>query len=291
MATNHILAPGAGSEHAAEVQAGARFEFGKNWANFLRLLTEERIANSESALRKMLGVTTLKGCSFLDIGSGSGLSSLAARRLGAAVYSFDYDPSSVACTNELRRRYFPDDSTWTVEQGSALDMSYLSTLGSFDVVYSWGVLHHTGKMWEALDNVHHLVAPGGQLFVAIYNDQGSKSTRWLLAKRIYNWLPRLLKKPWAVIAILPREFKAGLSATVRGRLSEYVRGWYRVDETRGMDFWHDVIDWVGGYPYEYAAADEIFVFYRDRGFNLVNLHCKGAGLGCIEYVFSRVHSG
>ena len=127
---------------------------------------------------------------FLDIGSGSGLFSLAARRLGASVHSFDYDPHSVACTQELRERYFKKDPSWKVERGDALDCSYLGKLGTFDIVYSWGVLHHTGKMWEALENVVPLVAEGGTLWLAIYNDQGRASRYWTTVKRTYNKLPR-----------------------------------------------------------------------------------------------------
>src|ERR1051325_1002529 len=166
------------AQHAQEVAAGERFEFGRNWSRFLETLTDREIAQAENSLRKMLGVDTLAGQSFVDIGSGSGLFSLAARRLGARVHSLDYDPHSVACTAELRRRYFPNDTEWTVEEGSALDADYVASLGSFDMVYSWGVLHHTGAMWQALDHAQRPVAAGGKLFVAIYNDTGSQSARW-----------------------------------------------------------------------------------------------------------------
>ena len=132
------------SSHRAEVASGERFEFGKNWARFLAVLNEERIAEAENSLRQMLECETLQNKTFLDIGSGSGLFSLAARRLGAEVFSFDYDPNSVGCTRELRRRYFENDGQWRVEEGSALERKYLESLGKFDIVYSWGVLHHTG---------------------------------------------------------------------------------------------------------------------------------------------------
>jgi len=136
--------------HEREVASGERFEFGKNWSRFLVLVDEDRITKAENSLKQWLEVEDLNGKSFLDIGSGSGLYSLAARRLGARVHSFDYDPHSVACASELRRRYFAGDPHWTVEEGSALDVDYMDSLGTFDIVYSWGVLHHTGQMWKAL---------------------------------------------------------------------------------------------------------------------------------------------
>ena len=273
--------------HAKEVARGDRFEFGKNWARFLATLSEERIAFAVNSLCAMLSVTTLAGKTFVDVGSGSGLFSLAARRLGARVHSFDYDPHSVACTTELRQRFYPGDDTWSIAEASVLDATYLGTLNRFDVVYSWGVLHHTGHMWQALDNVGALVAARGKLFIAIYNDQGSRSRRWLLAKRIYNRLPGPLKAPWAVLAITPTEFKAAASALLTGRLGAYVRGWRQPDPTRGMNRWRDVIDWVGGYPFEVASPDEIFDFYHERGFVLSKLLCKGAGFGCVQYVFEN----
>ena len=145
-----------------EISQGQRFAFGANWNRFLSALTDVRVQDAEESLRNMLEVTDLRGKSFLDIGSGSGLFSLAARRLGAVVTSFDYDPQSVACTEELRRRYFPNDDGWHVELGSALDSDYVRSKGEFDVVYSWGVLHHTGDLWRALANAALPVARNGR---------------------------------------------------------------------------------------------------------------------------------
>jgi 2-polyprenyl-6-hydroxyphenyl methylase/3-demethylubiquinone-9 3-methyltransferase len=273
--------------HAKEVASGERFEFGKNWSRFLIHLTDERIVRADESLKRMLEVDDLRGKSFLDIGSGSGLFSLAARRLGARVHSFDYDPHSVACTAELRRRYFPNDNSWIVEEGSALDESYVRSLGKFDVVYSWGVLHHTGDMWKGLENAHLAVAPGGKLFVAIYNDTGSQADRWKWIKRTYNNLPSFLRIPFALIVSAPAETKRLINSILTGRLGEYIRSWYLVQPGRGMNLWHDIIDWVGGYPYEVAKPEEIFDFYRARGFTLIKLVCGGVGLGCNEFVFQK----
>ncbi len=277
---------------AGEVAEPARFEFGRNWAMFLELLDESRIRLAEESLRDMLGVTTLAGKSFLDIGSGSGLFSLAARRLGAQVLSFDYDVHSVNCTAELRRRYFPDDPRWTVERGSALDPEYLAGLGRFDVVYSWGVLHHTGDMWPALDNAHALVKPGGTLVLALYNDAGGRSVLWTGIKRVYVALPPLLRPSFTALAILPGELRMAASALLKGHPMEYVEAWTKyAEKKRGMSRWRDAVDWVGGYPYEYAKPDRIFDFYAARGYTMRRLRCSAGPLGCNEFVFVKDHAG
>ena len=268
-----------------EILGGERFAFGENWARFLALLDDRRIRDAEESLQSRLALENLAGKSFLDVGSGSGLFSLAARRLGARVHSFDYDPQSVACTEELKRRYFLDDENWKVEEGSVLDQDYLACLGVFDVVYSWGVLHHTGAMWQALENVVPLVKQRGQLFISIYNDQGRPSARWLRVKRTYNALPEALR--WLVlIPALARLWgKTAVRDILRGKPFETWRNYDRGG--RGMDAWRDVVDWVGGYPFEVAKPEEVFDFYRSRGFILQRLKTSAGGLGCNEYVLMK----
>jgi len=274
--------------HAAEVHEGERFEFGRNWSRFLTVLDEGRIREAEQSLKQMLEVQDLSNKSFLDIGSGSGLFSLAARRLGARVHSLDYDPQSVACTRELRRRYFPTDNSWKAEEGSVLDADYIRKLGKFDVVYSWGVLHHTGQMWQALENVCEPVAPGGKLFIALYNDTGSQSDRWKVIKRTYNKLPAALRLPFTLLVIAPGETKEILRSIVTLQPGHYFRSWTNYDHRRGMSRWRDIVDWVGGYPYEVSTPDEVFDFYRARGFILTKLNCGRVGLGCNQFVFEKV---
>jgi len=275
-----------------------RFEFGENWRRFLASVDESRIEAAQRSLREMLGEDTLAGKSFLDVGCGSGLFSLAARRLGASVRSFDLDDQSVACANELKQRFRPNDPDWVIEKGSAADPAYLAALGTFDVVYAWGVLHHTGDLWGALEAVCGVVRDGGRLCVAIYNDQGHVSRGWLLVKQTYHRLPRPLR-PCLVLAVAMWGAAARLAATlvaVAIRLATLrnpfvpIGNWIREARqarARGMHWWRDLVDWVGGYPFEVAKPEAVFHFCRRRGFSLAYLTTQGSGHGCNEFVFVK----
>ncbi|NNL99338.1 MAG: methyltransferase domain-containing protein [Gammaproteobacteria bacterium] len=260
-----------------------RFAFGRNWSQFLEGLDDEKLRVAAEALMSALGGTSLAGKRFLDIGCGSGIVSLTARQLGATVVSFDYDKDSVGCAEKLRERYFADDPDWAVSQGSVLDAEFVKSLGEFDIVYSWGVLHHTGDMWTALANVVQAVAPQGRLFISIYNDQAYVSRWWTRVKRTYVRLP----EKWRWLVVYPSFLVIwGPQMLIDLVKLQPMRAW-REYSIRGMSPWNDLIDWVGGYPFEVAKPEEIFDFYRDRGFELQHLQTCGGGKGCNEFVFQR----
>jgi SAM-dependent methyltransferase len=262
----------------------AVFEFGRNWLEFLKTVDESSVEMSEHDLLNMLG--DLSGRTFLDIGCGSGLSSLAAHRLGAKVRSFDYDRNSVECTKQLQRRF---GVSWPVEHGSALDTAYLANLGQFDVVYSWGVLHHTGNMWAAVANCLPLVAPGGRLHLMLYRDAWLAPT-WRFIKRTYS------RSPSAIQWTMRNSFAAVqiLGLLCKGRNPRRVMREYGNKGTRGMSWYTDVVDWIGGYPFEYTDAETLIAFVGQRGFRLLKIkpaiykkQVGWQGTGSYQYIFER----
>ncbi len=272
--------------HQDEIDSGRRFAFGENWAEFLGALDDIRIATAEESLRTMLGVESLAGMSFLDIGSGSGLFSLAARRLGANVVSFDFDPRSVACTRELKRRYFDGDAQWVVGEGSVLDQKFVAQFPQADIVYSWGVLHHTGHMWLAIERAISRVREGGLLFIAIYNDQGLKSHCWWLIKYLYNRLPAPLRKPYAYALGWAVHGANILRYMIKLKPMQALRPLLEYKKRCGMSVTRDIVDWVGGFPYEFAGYDALRDYMAARGLALVNGQ-PNTSLGCHEMVFRR----
>lgn len=263
-----------------------RFSFGENWLGFLAHLDEQRILEAERSVKALCGVERLDGKRLLDIGSGSGLFSLAARRLGAVVHSFDYDRQSVAGTQRLKDRFFPKDEAWVVEQGSVLDRAYIAKLGQFDIVYSWGVLHHTGAMYDAIANAASCVADDGVFVFALYR-KTLLCPLWTIEKRWYARTSPALQK-------MAQAFFVGglrLAFWIRRRdFDAYVKGY---KSTRGMNFSHDVHDWMGGYPYESIAPGEVADFMSRLKFEHVRSNVQPDqigvfGSGCDEYVYRRV---
>lgn len=260
------------------------FSFGKNWKTYLATVTEEKIAEAQKSLRELLGLEDLHDKSFLDVGCGSGLFSLAAWRLGAEVVSVDVDKDSVGCANILRK----NKKRWALQQGSILDRAFVKKIGKHDVVYSWGVLHHTGNMHAAFDNAAVLVKENGLLCIAIYNKNTNyifegTSRLWQSLKKYYNHTPKFIKK----IMFYFYTSYLWLGLLVHGKNPvAYVRNY---KSFRGMDFYADVRDWLGGYPYEYATTDEVANYFTKKGFVLVR-QTTARSLGCNEFVFRRASS-
>lgn len=260
-----------------EIAAGRRFRFGRNWSRFLAVIDDVRIDEAARSLREMLGRERLEGLSFLDVGCGSGLFSLAARQLGARVFSFDYEPECVDCTRQLRRGHRGDDAEWSIEEASVLDADFMASLDRFDIVYAWGSLHHTGDVWRAMDLVAGRVKPGGVLNAMIYLDRGWRSVVWRGIKRVYCSSPAGMM---AVLTIFLPYFVTRGGIEDLCMLRNPVRRYTDYKRTRGMSVVHDWIDWLGGYPYEFAKPAAVIRFMETRGFAL-------QGRRGPEYAFRR----
>jgi 2-polyprenyl-6-hydroxyphenyl methylase/3-demethylubiquinone-9 3-methyltransferase len=245
--------------------AQTRFGFGENWRRFNASLNSPQRRAAMDSLRSWLG--PIQGFSFLDVGAGSGLFAAAAEELGASVTAFDFDPATPA-----------------IVKGDVLDREYMASLGPFDVVYAWGVLHHTGSMWEALDITCEAVASNGRLFVSIYNDQGRRSDTWRAVKHMYSAVPRHLRPVYVAGVIAPFELRAFVKCALLRQ--NYFARW-RHSGARGMTKWRDMVDWVGGYPFEVAKPEEVFDFCSARGFVLERLSTVGGSPGCNQFLFRR----
>ncbi|MFZ4855515.1 MAG: class I SAM-dependent methyltransferase [Desulfuromonadaceae bacterium] len=271
-----------------------RFGFGQNWNDFIiKQFSPERVTAAKSKLLGALRLADLRGKTFLDIGCGSGLHSLAAIQAGAErVVSFDYDPNSVR-TAQMLKEMFGNPGNWQISQGSVLDEQNMKNLGTFDIVYSWGVLHHTGFMWKAIENARIPLGENGVFLIALYShtayQDGELSGRpspeqWVEIKKKYNSSHAVVKRfmEWEYVwhdSLKPPISKPWLVferyAAFKKREKEYVK-------ERGMEIWTDIRDWLGGYPMEFVNEFELQAFAKERlGLKLVEML---AGEGNTEFI-------
>jgi 2-polyprenyl-3-methyl-5-hydroxy-6-metoxy-1,4-benzoquinol methylase len=254
------------------------FSFGDNWRRFLETIDEAAIDKACAAFTEFSQISTLRGQSFLDLGSGSGLSSLVAHRLGAdRIVSVDIDPNSVKSTELIKSRFAQQGADWTVLHGSVLDDDFGRTLGQFSYVYSWGVLHHTGNLWGAVDRATQRVAPNGRLQLALYN-KNKHASKWLRLKQIYNASPSFVK--WSMLSAYASY------AVTRLVLSGQNPFTVARQRPRGMSLWRDIEDWLGGLPYEPCKPEEVVHFLEPRGFDLRRLRTVSSH-GCNDFLFQR----
>lgn len=263
-------------------QPDLRFEFGRNWSQFVRRnLNQECIDIARNHILAFVKRADLKGLDFLDIGSGSGINSAAASSADAnQICSFDYDPHSVAATRAVRM-WLGNARNWKVMRGDILDDGFISSLGTWSFVYSWGVLHHTGNVWRAIDNASRLVADNGLFYVALYSaDVVPDPEFWLRIKREYNLASRWKKQRmvWWYIwnFMMGRRLRRLPELLVRA--AQYRR------TQRGMSLFVNVRDWLGGWPMEFTRDADVVEFLKNRGFILQNI---GTGEANTEFLFVK----
>ncbi len=268
------------------LRPSTQFDFGQNWEDYSRKsLDLEKVRQAKSDFERLFSGIPLENRSFLDIGFGQGLSLLSAASNGARCLGVDINARCLQVLGENRKAFFPEipDEQIGRVQGSILDPELIRKLqvdsrakeGQFDIVHSWGVLHHTGSMLQAIRNSATLVAGQGHLVLAIYQRHWS-SAPWKCIKFLYNKSPAIGRR-FFIWLFYPSIYLAKWIVTRENPKNK----------NRGMDFYHDVVDWVGGYPYEYADRAEITYFLKELGFDLIGFHPPTAPTGCMEFVFRK----
>jgi 2-polyprenyl-6-hydroxyphenyl methylase/3-demethylubiquinone-9 3-methyltransferase len=251
------------------------FSFGRNWLSFVRSLRPEDVKRAQEDIERLLP-GAVAGKTVVDVGCGSGIHSLSFLRLGAGrVLSLDVDPASVKATRLLWGAE-GSPSGWEIREGSILDPAFTRDLGRFDIVYSWGVLHHTGQLANAIGRASDLVAPEGRLLISIYA-RGPNYENHLALKRAYNRASFLGKR-----LMIAREIKEIMVGRWRAGMNPL--RWNQKKE-RGMNVYHDLVDWLGGLPYEVASPEEVKLAASNQGLALERLYEAPEG-GCSVYLFS-----
>jgi len=260
------------------------FSFGKNWQRFLEGINETSLRRARESLTSFTGLRDLTGKTFLDIGSGSGIFSYEAAELNAGrVVSIDVDPFSVACTEHIRERS-SKRASWAIYHASVLDEEFMPKLGDFDIVYSWGVLHHTGDMWQAIRNAARRVKPRGLFYIALYNRVEGRfgSAYWLFIKKLYNRYPVFGKY------VLENIYVGWFILLFLLRFKNPVREIRMYRQKRGMSWRRDITDWLGGYPYEAANVEDVFRFMKKEFPALILRNIKTTnGIGNNWFLFER----
>jgi 2-polyprenyl-6-hydroxyphenyl methylase/3-demethylubiquinone-9 3-methyltransferase len=261
------------------------FAFGQNWREYAKMVTEAQIAEARTGLLRLIRADEMAGKSFLDIGCGSGLHSLVALQCGVEhVVAIDVDENSVSTAHTLLNRFWSRSDKYNCRIGNILTGVGLPE-EQVDIVYSWGVLHHTGAMWEAIEKASRYVKPGGKLIIAIYL-KTMFCDFWEWEKRFYSKASPLLQIPillgYSTLCVL-RMLLKGVNPV------QHIRT-YNIN--RGMSWWHDRIDWLGGWPYESATPKDVIEFLKRRGFALEGSYGTARtlgllGSGCAEYVFKN----
>ncbi len=269
--------------------------FGDNWLDYVKGIDEKAVAETRNSLLRYLPEEEWKGKHFIDIGCGSGMFSLGALSLGvASVTSIDIDEKSIEATKLTKTRFGTKfEKNWEIIHGSILDDKLTKKLKETgDIVYAWGSLHHTGNMKKAINNAATMIKPGGHFILAIYN-HAATSEEWLKIKEKYSKLPNIAKP----LIELPYATAATLGYMVKRKTLD-------IRKDRGMDVFHDAIDWMRGYPYEFAGAEEMTFLMERGGFKLVKTPTllphekeqtknifkilRAKNVGCNEFVFKRI---
>ncbi len=167
----------------------------------------------EPHILKLAEFEKWKGQRVLEIGSGIGADFARFRKAGAHITGIDISFRSLG----LARRNAGAQSAVPLVQADAEAIPFATA--SFDMVYAWGVLHHTCSVAQALDEIHRVLKPGGECRAMLYH-RGS-----LVAFQVYLRFGLLTGHPGASLRdLLARHMQSpGAQAFTRGEVQALFR--------------------------------------------------------------------
>ncbi|HVL31162.1 MAG TPA: class I SAM-dependent methyltransferase [Solirubrobacteraceae bacterium] len=247
------------SASAASIQSS----FGSEWTQLEydtdRVWGQSLELRREIALRELdCEAADLEGKLVLDAGCGAGLLSYLLWEMGARVVAADITTSVNAAQRYLRSR--GADGVDFV-QADLLNPPFRA--GSFDIVFSGGVLHHNPDTRAALDAIAPLVAPGGQIYAWLYGPTPGLAHRVrTLVRKVVVPLPptaqRSLMRVWTAQSIARQQLRR---RTGRARPDDGVT--YREKLVTLLDHYTPRYRWE-------HTPEELSAWYRELGLAHVN---------------------
>jgi ubiquinone/menaquinone biosynthesis C-methylase UbiE len=151
-------------------------------------------------MKGAIGFDSYSGKRLLEVGCGTGTDLLQFARGGSRVVGVDLTPRSIEITRQ-RFRVYDLDGEFAI--GDAENLAFPDN--SFDVVYSFGVIHHTPDTRRAVSEFHRVLKPGGRAIVMLYNRAS-----------LYYWTSLMLRR-----GLIGGEFFHSSTAEIMSRHVEY----------------------------------------------------------------------
>lgn len=161
-----------------------RAEFSREWFDEIdaRFVDAARhFAHDERPFGRIIPFDAITGKKVLEIGCGMGLHTELMARAGAEVTALDISPKSVAAT---KARLALKGLTADVRE---VDAETLDIQNEYDLIWSWGVIHHSSRTGRVLRNLYGALKPGAQLRFMVYSLDGAEAYAVMMSQYMFGF--------------------------------------------------------------------------------------------------------